>query len=87
MKPPFVVRRTGSNNLPVWREPRQNNTLMSTMVGKIRGDSFPLRRDLRILTHSEVEDIGSGKLRIRGDHYVLVKKYLQSIGLYGWLVV
>jgi len=78
--PPFLVRRTQSNQLPVWREARQNGNLVSTFVGKIRGNTIPLKRDLEILTRARVEQIDGSKLRLNGDHYVLVKKYLDSIG-------
>ena len=78
--PPFTVHRTHGNNLPVWREFRQNHTFVSTVVGKIRGDSAPLIRDLQILTGAEVRHAAGGRLQLDGDHYILVKKYLDSVG-------
>ena len=75
-----MVRRTQGNHLPVWRQYRQNETYVSTMVGKIRGDSLPLKRDLEILTGVKVNSVSGGRLRLDGDHYILVKKYLDSIG-------
>ena len=50
------------------------------MVGKIKGDSLPLKRDLEILTGVSVNYAPGGRLRLDGDHYVLVKKYLDSVG-------
>ena len=87
MSIPFAVRRTQSNHLPVWRETRQNGFFISTFVGKIRGDILPLKNDIEKLLdyRARVEIIKSDaskfpRLKIRGDHYVIIREYLDSIG-------
>jgi translation initiation factor 1 (eIF-1/SUI1) len=79
---PFLVKRTVNNHLPVWREFKQNKTRVDTMIGKIKGNAATLKQDLRILTKARIGIEKDGKMRLQGDHFGIVKQYLQSIGLW-----
>jgi len=79
-KPPFSIRRTVGNHLPVYKLNEIGGTFAVTVVKKIKGQIEPLRRDLSILTRSQAQAFSDGSIKIQGDHKVMVRKYLEGLG-------
>ncbi len=73
---PFFVKRTSSNNLPVYTVTRRNGSLLFTEIRKVRGNSEELRAEIAAITQSRVEKVSDGVLRVQGNHKLAIKKYL-----------
>ena len=80
LRPAFAVRRTAGNYLPIYKIGRDNGTLVYTVIKKIKGDIGALSSDLKTLTRSEVLNCPDGSLKLKGDHRMMVKRYLESLG-------
>ncbi|CAE7815140.1 img2 [Symbiodinium sp. CCMP2592] len=77
---PFTVRRTSSDNLPVYVVKRKNRSEDVTIVRKVRGDPEALKRELEFLCRTKVSYGKSGFLQLVGNHRRAIKEYLKSIG-------
>mmetsp|Transcript_134705 Transcript_134705/g.190455 ORF Transcript_134705/g.190455 Transcript_134705/m.190455 type:complete len:128 (+) Transcript_134705:62-445(+) len=77
---PFTVRRTSSDNLPVYVVKRKNRSEDVTIVRKVRGDPEALKRELEFLCRTKVSFGKSGFLQLVGNHRRAIKEYLKSIG-------
>mmetsp|Transcript_56507 Transcript_56507/g.104632 ORF Transcript_56507/g.104632 Transcript_56507/m.104632 type:complete len:163 (-) Transcript_56507:117-605(-) len=77
---PFFVRRTCSDNLPVYLQKRLNGNMVMTVIRKVRGDDAALKKELEVLCQKKVHVGRSGYLEIMGNHTGKVKAYLRSIG-------
>ncbi|CAE7880608.1 img2 [Symbiodinium microadriaticum] len=77
---PFTVRRTSSDNLPVYVVKRKNRSEDVTIIRKVRGDPQALKRELEFLCRTKVSYGKSGFLQIVGNHRRAIKEYLKSIG-------
>mmetsp|Transcript_60454 Transcript_60454/g.136070 ORF Transcript_60454/g.136070 Transcript_60454/m.136070 type:complete len:167 (-) Transcript_60454:24-524(-) len=79
-KCPFWIRRTSSDNLPVYLQKRLNGNVAMTVIRKVRGNDKVLRKELEVLCQKKVHVGRSGYLEIMGNHVGKVKAYLKSIG-------
>ncbi len=78
---PFFVRRTSSDNLPVYVMYRQNRSLAYTQIRKINGDTEAFLSQLSIVTHgAKTGIIAPGVIEAYGRHDKAVKSWLQDLG-------
>lgn len=80
-KLPFFVKRSASDNLPIYVFKKNNRTLAFTVIRKIRGDVKELKAQLEVLTRSRVVEEPGGVLQIHGNCRNSVRRYLEGIGL------
>ena len=77
---PFTVRRTSSDNLPVYVVKRRIDRRTSRSSAKFGGTPQALKRELEFLCRTKVSYGKSGFLQIVGNHRRAIKEYLKSIG-------
>ncbi|ETW47431.1 hypothetical protein PFMALIP_04512 [Plasmodium falciparum MaliPS096_E11] len=53
-KIPFYIRRTASDNLPVFLKYKNNKNLVITVIRKIKGNKEILKREIKSICNSEV---------------------------------
>ncbi|KAF4326611.1 mitochondrial ribosomal protein L49 precursor [Plasmodium falciparum NF54] len=78
-KIPFYIRRTASDNLPVFLKYKNNKNLVITVIRKIKGNKEILKREIKSICNSEVIEKPDSFL-IRGNHKKKIKDYFKYIG-------
>ncbi|XP_003389524.1 PREDICTED: 54S ribosomal protein img2, mitochondrial-like [Amphimedon queenslandica] len=80
----FFVRRTKTNNIPVYLDYKGGGTRTLTIVRKIDGDAKALEKKLReVIRNRDLmtrTDELTGQIVLHGDYKSIVMKYLKSIG-------
>eukprot|EP00746_Dinoflagellata_sp_MGD_P045117 gnl/MRDRNA2_/MRDRNA2_210538_c0_seq1.p1 gnl/MRDRNA2_/MRDRNA2_210538_c0~~gnl/MRDRNA2_/MRDRNA2_210538_c0_seq1.p1 ORF type:complete len:192 (+),score=7.13 gnl/MRDRNA2_/MRDRNA2_210538_c0_seq1:76-651(+) len=77
---PFEIRRTKSDNMPVYVYHRRNRNICVTVVRKVKGDQEEFRKELEFLCRCRITVGKSGFLEIPGNHRRTVSAYLRGIG-------
>nr|CEL67986.1 TPA: Mitochondrial ribosomal protein L49/IMG2,putative [Neospora caninum Liverpool] len=76
---PFFVRRTASDNVPVYLHWSNNRNKVSTIIRKVHGHKQILKSELAVLCEAPVIE-KEGWLEVRGNHKKVVKEWLKQIG-------
>eukprot|EP00921_Rhytidocystis_pertsovi_P009352 GHVQ01015049.1.p2 GENE.GHVQ01015049.1~~GHVQ01015049.1.p2 ORF type:complete len:148 (-),score=10.61 GHVQ01015049.1:427-870(-) len=76
---PFGVRRTASDNFPVYLKWRKNKTEVFTVLKKIHGNKQILKSELQTICESPVKE-QPGWFEVNGNHKVRIKQWLMHIG-------
>ncbi|VWU51379.1 mitochondrial ribosomal protein L49 precursor, putative [Hepatocystis sp. ex Piliocolobus tephrosceles] len=78
-KIPFYIRRTASDNLPVFLKYKNNKNLVVTVIRKIKGNREVLKKEIESICNINVIEKTDCFL-IRGNHKKKIKEYLKYIG-------
>lgn len=78
--PPFKIFRTCGNHLPVYKKLEKNRSIAFTIVNKLQGDVEPLKKDLQFITNQRCQSLPGGKIKLSGDHRIIIKQYLEGLG-------
>lgn len=77
---PFAVKRTASDNIPVYVYHKNNKNLAVTVIKKVRGDVARLKSELEFLCRVRIDVKPGGILEMPGNHKRSVRGYLKGIG-------
>ena len=75
-----VERSSTGNHLPVYTEYKGGGTKVETILRKISGDVESLKAELEKVVYPEPVDVRAGKLVVRGNYVLRVKKWLLGLG-------
>ncbi|KEP66635.1 UNVERIFIED_CONTAM: mitochondrial large subunit ribosomal protein [Hammondia hammondi] len=76
---PFFIRRTASDNVPVYLHWSNNRNKVSTIIRKVHGRKQILKSELAVLCEAPVIE-KEGWLEVRGNHKKVIKEWLKQIG-------
>jgi large subunit ribosomal protein L49 len=77
---PFTIKRTHTDNLPVYSEYNHDHTIKRTVVRLIEGDVGKFVNELRkIVSNSDIK-VKTGKVLVNGLHALKIKIWLRSLG-------
>ncbi|GAW82177.1 60S ribosomal protein, mitochondrial precursor [Plasmodium gonderi] len=76
---PFYIRRTASDNLPVFLKYKNNKNLVVTVIRKIKGNKEILKREIESICNTNVIEKTDCWL-IKGNHKKKIKDYFKYIG-------
>ncbi|KAK1760297.1 putative mitochondrial large ribosomal subunit [Echria macrotheca] len=83
-RPPYLVSRTPSNNLPVYHLAKRGGNYKLTSIKKIDGDKRALQQDLAkalgLSTEQVKIKVPTGHIEVKGHHKSQVESWLQEQG-------
>ncbi|CRH01694.1 mitochondrial ribosomal protein L49 precursor, putative [Plasmodium relictum] len=76
---PFYIRRTASDNLPVFLKYKNRKNLVITVIRKIKGNKEVLKKEIESICNSNVIE-KPDCFMIKGNHKKKIKEYFKYIG-------
>ena len=77
---PFSIKRTHTNNLPVYTRYKQQHEIKRTVIRHINGDVNDLVKEVKKITSNSEVEIKVGRIEIKGLHAEKIKNYLYRLG-------
>ncbi|CXJ02340.1 mitochondrial ribosomal protein L49 precursor, putative [Plasmodium berghei] len=78
-KIPFSIRRTASDNLPVFLKYKNNKNIVVTVIRKIKGNKEILKKEIEAICNINVIE-KPDCFMIKGNHKKKIKDYFKYIG-------
>ncbi|KAK4444561.1 putative mitochondrial large ribosomal subunit L49 [Podospora aff. communis PSN243] len=84
VRPPYLIERTPSKNLPVYQLAKRGGNYKLTIVKKVEGDKQALRRDIAQALGMDLEDVRvktvTGHIELKGYLAPKVTEFLEKQG-------
>jgi large subunit ribosomal protein L49 len=78
---PFKIRRTASNNLPVYLDYKNSGSRVNTYLKGFEGDEKRLFHEVQVFMGPKIDvKLRPGRIEIKGDHVEKMKKWLEVQG-------